>query len=126
MSQTEHIFKEAVAILQNVKILRDHVRASRPEPDPNAPLEWLSLANWSDKPILPSGQARPTDSVAEVYEDAIRFWAQRAAPHLSGKQFNEMAVRASDAVPDFPGDAIRFFENAFEGLQLRCGMRVWA
>jgi hypothetical protein len=53
-----------------------------------------------------------------------REWAARVAPRITDDDFEDMVFAVDKAVPDFPGDVIRFFEVAFEGLRLRNGSMV--
>lgn len=55
-----------------------------------------------------------------------REWAVAVAPRITDDEFEDLVFDADKAVPDFPGDVIRFFERAFEGLRLRDGSLVVA
>ena len=55
-----------------------------------------------------------------------RDWAKKVAPRISDDDFEDMVFAVDAAVPDFPGDVIRFFERCFEGLRLRNGSLVAA
>ncbi|EXL09983.1 hypothetical protein [Aquamicrobium defluvii] len=55
-----------------------------------------------------------------------REWAEKVAPRISDDDFEDIVFAVDEAVPDFPGDVIRFFERCFEGLQLKGGALVAA
>ena len=55
-----------------------------------------------------------------------REWAAKVAPQITDDDFEDIVFAVDDAVPDFPGDVIRFFERCFEGLQLKGGSLVAA
>ena len=55
-----------------------------------------------------------------------REWAQKVAPRITDDDFEDIVFAVDEAVPDFPGDVIRFFERCFEGLRLRNGSIVAA
>jgi len=55
-----------------------------------------------------------------------RAWAEKVAPRITDDDFEDIVFAVDEAVPDFPGDVIRFFERTFEGLRLRGGSLVAA
>jgi hypothetical protein len=56
----------------------------------------------------------------------LRAWAELAAPLITFGEWETIAWHCADTVKPFEGDLIRFFETAFEGLELRDGARVFA
>ncbi len=55
-----------------------------------------------------------------------REWAKKVAPQITDDDFEDIVFAVDEAVPDFPGDVIRFFERCFEGLHLKGGSLVAA
>jgi len=53
-----------------------------------------------------------------------RGWAEKVAPRITDDDFEDLVFAVDEAVPDFPGDPIRFFERCFEGLHLKGGALV--
>jgi hypothetical protein len=114
--EVKEIFEEAVTILTIVKKLREAKRSTAPISAKLFQASELAMRN-----LPPRGEPPADAHAADAFTSAIRFWARRAAASQNYDQWEEMAWRARDAVPDFPGDPIRVFENAFEGLRLRDG-----
>ncbi|TIL74010.1 MAG: hypothetical protein E5Y89_21005 [Mesorhizobium sp.] len=121
--QFEAIAEEAVTILRIMKKLLDAKRAAAPASEKVFPT--LSAADLAARPAPPPrGEPRPDANTADAFRVAIRWWARRAASALEHEQWDRMIWAAKEAVPDYPGDQIRFFENVFADLRLRDGFLV--
>lgn len=113
----EQCTKEAAQILRRVDQLR--------RTDPKKPIRALSFRELADAPLLDEGQPEPDALPSEIYAAAIRFWACAVARQIDLRQWRTMIEDARTRSPGFNGDAIRFFEEAFEGLKLTDGTEVY-
>ncbi|WP_332717378.1 hypothetical protein [Pelagibacterium mangrovi] len=120
MSQIDDLKTEAVKIIKIANRLRTAVREER-EAKGGRAFRTVSAAELASSVALARGEPSPNDTVDEAFEEAIRFWAMRVAPLVTHEQWDEIVWHAVDAVPDFKGDVIRFFENRFEMLHLKDG-----
>lgn len=122
MDKLTSIKAEAVKI---AKILNRLRKAIADAEGPSSTSKAISFSEMAGDPIRGAGEPAPTSKADEAFEEAIRFWAMRVAELLDSAQWDEMVEHARRSVPDFSGDVIRFYENAFEGLALRDGNVIY-
>lgn len=125
MNQFDEIKAEAIKMVRIANRLRRAEAQMREERGERRELV-VKPFKFSDQPLVGRGEPRPTDSAHRAFEEALRFWAMRVANVITERQWQEMVEAVEEAVPDFKGDVIRFFENRFEMLELKDGARIVA
>lgn len=69
-------------------------------------------------------RAGKLDHDEALFAEGLRFWAQAVARRMIHVQVERTVEYACRQVPDFDGNALRWFEELFEGVTLLDG-DVW-
>ncbi|MBO6725539.1 MAG: hypothetical protein JJ911_07765 [Rhizobiaceae bacterium] len=65
------------------------------------------------------------EAAEEMFVEGLHFWAVAIARRIDHNNWDQVVWHANNQLADFQGDAIRFFENLFEGMILADGHDVW-
>ena len=117
MQFVERCAEEATKILRRVAELR--------QGDPKLPLRMQTFQEIAEAPLLAEGQPAADALPSEIYTAGLCFWASAVSRQLDLPQWRDVIDTARERVPDFPGDATRFFEELFESLTLTDGATIW-